>query len=303
MTARIATITLLAFAAFTAPLEAYEAVAEEVETTYLEPKQVAEQFSSWVEKLVPAGGRKFTLMGDRDKVQQAIGAIRLADEQARRSQRQQSNQRASRMFRITHADPRALEQILRQFGPSTKWDDTLEVLVVSGNQRDVTAAAAALEELDVPKQATPRGVSFDVHMVGGFQAETEASEMPATVRAAVDSIRKTFPYRSYKLLETLTLQTLRGESARVQGHLESSDEARPIEYEFFVDLLDRSDATSVELKEIRLQFTTRDQNRQPEGSTIQTRLSAHDGKTIVVGKAGIRGVADGVFLVLTTRFE
>ena len=49
--------------------------------------------------------------------------------------------------------------------------------------------------------------------------------------------------------------------------------------------------------------------RRTEGSVratvaeIATNLTASQGKTLVVGKAGVRGIADGIFLLLTARLD
>ena len=40
-----------------------------------------------------------------------------------------------------------------------------------------------------------------------------------------------------------------------------------------------------------------------EVAEIDTKLTAAHGKALVVGKAGVRGIADGIFLLLTARLD
>lgn len=59
----------------------------------------------------------------------------------------------TRLFRVNHADPDAIQNVLSVYGVVAKWDKTLEVLAVLGRRSQLEAVAAALAELDVPHAA------------------------------------------------------------------------------------------------------------------------------------------------------
>ena len=147
-------------------------------------------------------------------------------------------------------------------------------------------------------------VVFDVHLIGGHFASQESRELPPAVQRTVDGMRDTFPYASYGLLETFTLRASPGGDDSVVGGFIDGEGAMRVDYRFRAEIAEhgvRQDA--IELRRIRLQLYVVGDQIGREESEISTKLTTQAGKTIVVGKAGIRGVADGVFLVLTTRLD
>ena len=57
----------------------------------------------------------------------------------------------------------------------------------------------------------------------------------------------------------------------------------------------------INLNPVRLNLRRRGGDSGIELAEIATKLTAAQGKTLVVGKAGVLGIADGIFLLLTAR--
>ena len=211
----------------------------------------------------------------------------------------------TRVFRVEHADTAALGALIQHTGPVIRVDPTLRVVVLSGPRDALEAAEAVLTKLDVPRTVpVPRDVVFDVYLIGAYLKANEFPAMPATPQAAVDGIRETFPFASYRLLEAFVIRASPGgNDARVRGYLDS-EQLKLIEYRFEVRV-ESGQATpdSIGISDVLLTFRELHEETGIQESEIRTSLTTRDSKTVVVGKAGVRGVADGVFLVLKARFD
>ena len=298
----------LAMLAGATSLLADDLSSEEIETTVIDSEEAKRIAAGWVSKVVVTGDRSITLTGDRDKVHQAIGAVRLADQRAAedRGTKREQAQHVTRVFKVKHTDAEALEMLIRQTGAAlVKGDSTLQVVVLSGPREQVEALQVVLSELDIPGEASERtDVILDAYLIGAYLDAQVFPTIPAVPQGAVDGIRETFPFASYKQLEAFTLRaTPGGDEATVRGYLGSEP---LVEYRFQVEVRsDRAAPGAIGLDDVRLTLRVF-QDKGPSGwheSEISTELTTREGKTVVVGKAGVRGVADGVFLVLRARFD
>ena len=286
-----------------AALLADEQSAKEIETVSLDAGEAKRIAEGWVQDVVVTGDRSIRLTGERDQVQQAIGAVMLADQRFADNDPEQTGV-ITRVFAVKHADPRALEALIKRTVHDVHADPTLQVVVVTGFAEQVESATAVLAELDVPPKVTStRDVVLDVYLIGAYSDAHESIAMPAVPQGAVDGIRETFPFASYTLLEAFTVRASPGgNDARVTGYLDSD----PLitRYQFRVGVESGQEALdSISLKNVELELTVSGKEIGVQEYEIQTDLTTQESKTVVVGKAGVRGVADGVFLVLRARFE
>ena len=231
----------LAMLAGATSLLADDLSSEEIETTIIDSEEAKRIAAGWVGKVVVTGDRSITLTGDRDKVHQAVGAVRLADQRAAedRGTKREQAQHVTRVFKVKHTDAEALEMLIRQTGLGlVKADSTLQVVVLSGRREQIEALQVVLGELDVPREAPQRtDVILDAYLIGGYLDAQVFPEMPAVPQSAVDGIRETFPFASYKLLEAFTVRaTPGGDEATVRGYLGSES---LVDYRFQVEV--RSD--------------------------------------------------------------
>lgn len=296
----------LAMLAGATSLLADDLSSEEIETTVIDSEEAKRIAAGWVGKVVATGDRSITLTGDRDKVHQAIGAVTLADQLAakNRGATREQEQHVTRVFKVKHADAEDLEMLTRQTGHGlVKADSTLQVVVLSGRREQVEALQAVLSELDVPRDVPERkDVILDAFLIGGYLDAHGFLAMPAVPQDAVHGIRETFPFASYKLLEAFTVRaTSGGDLATVTGYLSTDPLA---EYRFQIGVRsDQANPGEIELDDVRLIFRVHRKEGPAHESEISTHLTTRESKTVVVGKAGVRGVANGVFLVLRARFD
>ena len=285
-----------------ASLLADEHTVEEIETLFLEAEEAKQIAEGWVEHVVVAGDRSIRITGERDQVQQAIGAVMLADQ--RLSDNDNEVPRSiTRVYGVKHVDPYALQGLIKSTAPEVQADRALRVVVLRGNSDQIEAAEAVLSKLDVaPESMSPSDVVLDVYLIGAYSDAREAPAMPAIPQGAVDGMRETFPFASYSLLEAFTIRASSGGSdASVRGYLDS-DQLTEYRFEAKVESAEE-ESGSISLSDVQLVLRTIAKETGIQESEIQTDLTTQESKTVVVGKAGMRGVADGVFLVLRARID
>ena len=163
---------VVAMLAGPASLMADEQIVDEIETLFLEAEESKRIADGWVEDVVVTGDRSIRLTGERDQVQQAIGAVMLADQRFADNDVELARSIA-RVYSVKHTDPRALASLINSTGPDVRADPTLQVVVLSGRVEQVESAMAVLAELDVAREVSPqseeepvqRDVAFDVYLV------------------------------------------------------------------------------------------------------------------------------------------
>ena len=285
-----------------ASLPADEQSVDEIQTSVLEAEEAKRIAEGWVDDVVVTGDRSIRLTGERDQVQQALGAVKLADQRSTGSDAELERS-ITRVYGVKHADPHTLETLIKRTAPEVESDQTLRVVVLRGNREQVDTAKAVLTELDVaPKIVAHQDVVLDVYLIGAHTDAHEFPPMPAVPQAAVDGMRETFPFASYGLLEAFTIRASPGGSvASVRGYLDS-DQLTEYRFEAKVESA-QEESGSISLGDVWLVLRTLAKETGWQESEIQTDMRIQESRTVVVGKAGVRGVADGVFLVLTARFH
>ena len=208
----------------------------------------------------------------------------------------------TQVYRPKNGQPDALANLVNTVGPLVKADPALGVLIVAGRPNEVAMVVETLAELDVPLPApAPTDVIIDLHFVGAFHGEPDSAPALGPAQKAIDEIRDTFPFSSYQLLETLTVRTMPdGGLARVRGYIQSQD---PVAYHIAIGVADEAptpEAIKLNLIKLELRY---EGDSGTEVAEIDTKLTAAHGKALVVGKAGVRGIADGIFLLLTARLD
>ena len=212
----------------------------------------------------------------------------------------------AQVYRPKNGQPDALANLVNTLGPLVKADPALGVVIVAGRPNEVAMVVETLAELDVPLPApappAPTDVIIDLHFVGGFHSEPDSTPALGPVQKAIDEIRDTFPFSSYQLLETLTVRTMPGGGlSRVRGYIQHQD---LVDYHIMIGVADEPPAPeAIKLSLVKVELRRDGGDSFDEVTEIETKLTAAQGKTLVVGKAGVRGIADGIFLLLTARLD
>ena len=209
----------------------------------------------------------------------------------------------TQVYRPKNGQPDALANLVNTVGPLVKADPALGVVIVAGRRNEVAMVVETLAELDVPLSApAATDVIIDLHFVGGFHSEPDSTPALGPVQKAIDEIRETFPFSSYQLLETLTVRTMPGGSlSRVRGYIQHQD---LVDYHIMIGVADEPPAPeAIKLSLVKVELRRDGGDSFDEVTEIETKLTAAQGKTLVVGKAGVREIADGIFLLLTARLD
>lgn len=220
----------------------------------------------------------------------------------------EEDEQLTRIYRPKHAPADVLAELVRLSGPLVRADPALGVVLVQGRPAQVSMVIETLAEVDTPQpdpaqaDPAPADVVLDLHLVAAFHSEADSSVVPVPVQEAIDEIRDTFPFSSYQLLESLTVRAAPGgRLSTVKGHIQSEDR---VDYSVMLSVADeRPTPQAIKLNLIKLDLRRTDPASGVETAQIETMLTAAHGKTLVVGKAGVRGIADGIFLLLTARLE
>lgn len=216
----------------------------------------------------------------------------------------------TKMIKLEHIDPNSVDDLFRNIPVSVRTDSQLGLLVVHGDPSTMEFVEKTVKQLDVPS-ARPenRNVEITAWLVGASRAGDSGSEVPPLLRPVIGQLRERFPYQGYRLLETtsLRLRPRPRETSNISGLISdlAVEGADPASYGFSVRL-NTIQATSsghtISVNEVM--FVVQIPVRKSTGSLtssriqIQTQMDLPAGKTVVVGKAGVQGVIDGIFLVL-----
>ncbi len=214
----------------------------------------------------------------------------------------------TKMIKLEHIDPNSVDDLFRNIPVSVRTDSQLGLLVVHGDPSTMEFVEKTVKQLDVPS-ARPenRNVEITAFLVGATRAGDSGSEVAPLLRAVVAQLRERFPYQGYRLLETASVRLRPRKMSSISGSIPdlAVEGADPATYEFNVRLNAIQPAPSghtISVNEVGLaaQIPVRTSTGSLTGSRIriQTQMDLPAGKTVVVGKAGVQGVVDGIFLVL-----
>jgi hypothetical protein len=231
----------------------------------------------------------------------------------------------TRMIRLQHANPQQVRDLLIGTGTRAQWDDVLRVVVVSGSPSEVASVEQTVKELDSEMaKVTVSNAELTVYVLGASQENSGASHIPASLEKTFDQIKSTFPYQSYRLLETVVARSRIGEQTQISGTLEpfkDNPEIRdPATYKLRFRLAGITSGSGRDLFHIQgfwfdAGFPVRtatispgDNGKQPHVTTqwqrtaasIQTDFDVSSNQQVVIGKAGVAGNS-AVFLIVEAK--
>ena len=130
---------------------------------------------------------------------------------------QDPNQEIQKLVTLKYVDPRAVQRLLLNFGVATQADPGLKVVSLSGRRANVMTAEDAIKQLDVPG-AAQKDVELTVYFViGTDQPQAGGNPIPKDLESTVATLRSTFAFKNYSLLDVLSLQTRSGVGADTTG--------------------------------------------------------------------------------------
>jgi hypothetical protein len=213
-----------------------------------------------------------------------------------------------KVFILKYADPENLRQLLNIFDGRITPNTEMHALAVTAPPNAMPAIEDAVARLDVPS-AAPKNFDFTVDLVVGSDAENPVSaSIPKDLDSVITQLKGAFPFKSYRLLDVLTLRTRAGKRASAQssgGAVQVGSGARTVRSEFAIDSASLgADGTTVHLD--RLKCTMRFPYEDTPGQIImqdlnlQTEVDIKEGQKVVVGRVGMTS-QQAMFMVLTVK--
>ena len=219
----------------------------------------------------------------------------------------------TKVIQVKNVDVNKLRDLLGNF-VGIRASSELGVLVANGTPEQIAEVEEVVRVLDVPSpesESSRNNIELTAYFVGAADQELPDAAVPPSLEEVVTQLRQAFPYRSYHLLETATLRVRPGRGAKTSGLIsDPSFERRPPQYNFEVNagaVSRRGALRTIQLDRIRfhLRLAIPTELDKPEGGlthhdiNLESNVVLREGKTAVVGKAGIYGVYRGLFLALT----
>jgi hypothetical protein len=208
-----------------------------------------------------------------------------------------------RLVRLKYADPNAVSMLLRNFGVSVVQDQKMMVISMTGKRSAVDTAEAAIKQLDVPS-AAQKDIELTVYFVVGSEtppAPTD-SPIPAEVQSTVATLKTTFPYKNYSLLDALSLRTRAGTGAETSGQLSGGR----VTYFSVRSAAVEPDGTMIRLDRLHAGLRVPHMAGPNKTEYLDTGLNTEivdvkEGQKLVVGRSSLEGPAKALFLVLIAR--
>ena len=213
-----------------------------------------------------------------------------------------------KVFILKYADPENLRQLLSVFGGGLIPNAEMHALAVTAPLSMMPAIEEAIGRLDVPS-AAPKNFDFTVNLVVGTDAENPVSaSIPKDLDSVIAQLKGAFPFKSYRLLDVLTLRTRAGKRASAQssgGAVQVGSATGTVRSDFAINSASLgADGTTVHLD--RLQCMIRFPYEESPGHTsmqqldLQTEVDVKEGQKVVVGRMGMTS-QQAMFVVLTVK--
>jgi hypothetical protein len=211
------------------------------------------------------------------------------------------------------------------YGISAFRSDELGILVLGGPPEAVAEAVDAIRRFDVPRAKRPdrteAKINTNAEITGWLLlARNEGgggSPVPAALTPVVAQLKEHTVYKSYELLETMSLRVRNDYSGEVSGILPSLTSGLAARTFYRLELngihINSGDGTGpavinfgrVQLNvEVGLPMTGADIDKSPvqyKTLEIKTGIDMREGQKAVVGKTTLDGTSGSLILVLTAK--
>jgi hypothetical protein len=210
-------------------------------------------------------------------------------------------EKIQKLVTLKYADPQSVAGLLRNFGVDLQVDNRMKVIALSGPRNRVTTAEDAIKQLDVPS-AGQKDIDLTVYfVVGSDQSNVTGSPIPKELDSTVATLKSTFPFKNYVMLDVLSLRTRSGVNADASGQLTGN---RITDFRVRSASLD-GDGGMIRLDNLKAGL------RVPIGAGekmqyIDTGISTDvvdvkEGQKLVVGRSSLNGPDTALFLVLIAK--
>jgi hypothetical protein len=214
---------------------------------------------------------------------------------------EKQDDRVQRLVTLKYVEPMAVQNLLRDFGVDIRMDRQMKVVALTGRRAAVETAEAAIKQLDVPG-AAQKDIDLTVFFIVGRDDAPTGGAIPQELNSTVNALKSTFPYKSYELMDALSLRSRAGSGASTSGQLTTnrltsfSVGSVNVEGDGNMIRIDRLHAG------LRVLMGMKDKNEFVNVSSIDTEvIDVKEGQKLVVGRSSLEGPGKALFLVLIAK--
>jgi len=181
-------------------------------------------------------------------------------------------------------------------------------VVLRGTPENVAAGEAILRKLDVPPAQSggpTQSYLLRIYLVEALSEASQDGPIPAEVASAIEQMKKTFQYKSYRLLDTVLMQTPAGGHPEVSGILPISSQAALLYNARIREVAVLDEGKTLSLRNfvfgIKVPVRPNQNEIQYLDAAVQTDLMLLVGQKLVVGKLSKDQSSNSVFLIITAE--
>jgi hypothetical protein len=214
---------------------------------------------------------------------------------------QDPNETIQKLVALKYADPLTISALLADFGVNRRSDQNLKVIALSGHRSNVMTAEDAIKQLDVPS-AAHKDIDLTVYfVVASDQTNPTGSAIPADLQSTVATLKTTFPFKNYALLDALSLRSRSGVGADTSGVLSGNRITQ-----FKVGSATMEPESMIRLDRLKAGLRTPISDGPGKITYIDTGISTDvvdvkEGQKLVVGRSSVDGPDRALFLVLIAK--
>jgi hypothetical protein len=209
-----------------------------------------------------------------------------------------------KLFVLKYADPGKLQQLLGMLGAQSAFNAELHAVSITARAADMPAIEEAIKRLDVPPPA-PQNIELTAYYLVGNDAEATGG-VPKDLDSVVVQLKNTFPFKTYHLLDTMTLRMRSGSESQANSAAEP-----PGSRAIFTNLRIGSASVSADGSTVRINRLNAGMRTPVPASPSESNFNYQDlglnadidikeGQKVVVGRLSM-GKDQALFLVLTAR--
>jgi hypothetical protein len=231
----------------------------------------------------------------------ALAAAPLFVDCAAAQQPADPNERIQKLVTLKYIEPNVVTNLLRDFGVDIRWDPRSKVVALTGRRANVMTAEDAIKQLDVPNSAQ-KNLDMTVYFViATDQSNVTGTPIPGDLQSTVSTLKSTFPFKNYALLDTLSLRTRSGVEASTSGQFGSR-----MTYFRVGSATLESEGGSIRLNRLSAGLRNPVSGGQGKIEYVDTGVTTEvvdvkEGQKLVIGRSSLDGPSTAIFLVLVTK--